>query len=71
MYVCYMKHEDKCPVCNGSGRFETPKHQEADLTEVKREMAIKLNDKGYSRRQIQRALGYKSVRSVQYLLGKK
>jgi hypothetical protein len=60
----------KCPVCKGSGEFEYPIHKEADVTEVNREIAVRLTSQGYSRRQVMRALGYKSVRSVQYLLNK-
>lgn len=47
-----------------------PKKLNANLFEVKKEMAVKLRDKGFSYRQIQNALGYKSVRSVSYLLEK-
>lgn len=61
----------KCPVCKGTGEFEYPKHQEADKTDINQRIAKDLTEKGYSRRQVARALGYKSVRSVQYLLEKK
>jgi predicted TIM-barrel fold metal-dependent hydrolase len=45
-----------------------PKKLQANVVEVKREMAKKLRDKGFSFRQIQKALGYKSVRSIPHLL---
>lgn len=66
-----MSSDKKCPVCKGTGEFEYPKHKEADTSEIKRRIAKDLTDQGYSRRQVARALGYKSVRSVQYLLDKK
>lgn len=66
-----MSHKHKCPVCKGSGEFEYPKNQEANTTDIKKKIAEDLTEKGYSRRQVARALGYKSVRSVQYLLEKK
>lgn len=57
-----------CPICDGTGRIEDPHKMSIDVTELKREMAIRLRSKGFSFRQIQRALDYKSVRSVQHLL---
>jgi hypothetical protein len=57
-----------CPICFGAGVIEDPKHMNLDVQDVRREMALKLNAKGFSMRQIQRALGYKSVRSVSLLL---
>jgi hypothetical protein len=65
-----MKHKERCPVCNGTGKLETPKHREADMVEVNQKIAKDLVNRGYSYRQVMRALGYKSVRSVQYLLDK-
>lgn len=59
-----------CPICNGTGEIESPKSLEIDAVAVKKEMAQKLRFKGYSLRQIQNVLGYKSVRSVVYLLEK-
>lgn len=60
----------KCPICNGSGSIDEPRLERSkiDLIEVKREMAKKLREKGFSFRQIQKALGYKSVRSITHLL---
>lgn len=58
----------KCICCNGTGTMEDPNHKKVDMFEVKKEMAVKLHAKGYSYRQIQKALGYKSVRSISYLL---
>lgn len=48
-----------------------PSKLNADVFEVKKEMAEKLRDKGFSYRQIQKALGYKSVRSISYILKQK
>lgn len=39
-----------------------------DSVEIKKEIALKLRAKGYSLRQIQNVLGYKSVRSVHLLV---
>jgi hypothetical protein len=58
----------KCPVCNGTGDIGEPKHKEIQIVEVKREMALKLHKQGFSLRQIQKALGYKNVRSIAYLI---
>jgi hypothetical protein len=57
-----------CPICNGTGKVDFPAHQNIDVIEVKKEMALKLHEKGFSLRQIQKALGYKSVRSISVLL---
>lgn len=57
-----------CPICKGTGELDDPVKVNVDLVEVKREMAHKLRGKGFSFRQIQRALGYKSVRSITNLL---
>lgn len=63
-----VKQKERCPVCNGTGKLEIPKHREADMFEINKKIAKELIGKGYSYRQVQRALGYKSVRSIQYLL---
>jgi len=47
---------------------EAPKKIEIDQFEVKKVIAHDLKAKGYSYRQIQRALGYKSVRSISHIL---
>jgi hypothetical protein len=60
--------EYECPICKGSGKLEYPAHMAIDEIAVKKEMALKLHGKGFSLRQIQKALGYKSVRSVSVLL---
>ena len=64
------KTKDICPVCNGTGEFVLPKKMEIDSAEVKSKMALGLLEKGYSYRQIQKALGYKSVRSISYIIEK-
>lgn len=63
-----MISETQCPICKGTGIFQNPNRMQVDTVEVKRELAKKLREKGYSIRQIQQALGYKSTRSVTYLL---
>jgi hypothetical protein len=57
-----------CPICNGTGKLDDPAHMAIDVVAVKKEMALKLHEKGFSLRQIQKALGYKSVRSISVLL---
>ncbi len=59
-----------CPICNGSGKFQLPRKIQIDSAEIKKQMAIKLREKGYSIRQIQVALGYKSPRSISIILKK-
>jgi hypothetical protein len=59
-----------CPICNGIGKLEFPAHMAVDEIAVKKEMALKLHEKGFSLRQIQKALGYKSVRSIHLMLKK-
>jgi hypothetical protein len=61
---------DTCPICKGTGKFEMPNKIKIDTVEIKRHLAVQLRKKGYSLRQIQKALGYKSVLSIQYLLKK-
>ena len=63
-----MRMSYKCPICEGSGFVEDPRHARIDVFQVKKEMAIKLHGKGFSLRQIQKALGYKSVRSVHLII---
>ena len=58
----------KCICCNGTGKMPDPNHKEVDMIEVKKDMAVKLHSKGYSYRQIMKALGYKSTRSISLLL---
>ena len=53
-----------CPVCEGSGRLPEPYRDACDELQERREMARTLREAGYSLRQIMRALGYKSPRSV-------
>lgn len=63
-----MSDKFKCPVCNGTGFTDNPHGISIDVVDVKRQMARQLRDKGFSVRQIQKALGYKSPGSIQHLL---
>lgn len=47
---------------------DTPIRTDIDQLEIKKAIAIGLREKGYSYRQIMKALGYKSVRSISLLL---
>jgi len=60
--------KDVCPVCQGTGKFELPAKMKIDSGGIKKKLAIELRKKGYSIRQIQVCLGYKSPRSIQLLL---
>lgn len=62
------EQKDICPICNGTGKFELPAKMQLDSMELKKHLAIELHKKGYSIRQIQVALGYKSPRSIQIFL---
>ena len=55
----------KCPTCKGTGKVK-PFHDGS--VESRRKTAIKLRRKGFSIRQIQKALGFKSQTSVAHLL---
>jgi division protein CdvB (Snf7/Vps24/ESCRT-III family) len=54
----------KCPVCDGEGVLPESYRHLRDEKEMKREMAKVLDEHGFSLRQIAKALGYKSHRSV-------
>lgn len=62
------KRNTDCPICGGTGRIEDPRLIDMDNAEIKREIVLKLHEKGYSMRQVQRAVGYKSVRSVHLII---
>jgi len=62
--------EDICPICKGTGRFAMPKKIDIDSAEIKERLALELIGKGYSYRQVQNALGYKSVRSISHIVEK-
>lgn len=53
-----------CPVCNGTGCLPEPHEHGRNRSAEKKAMAKTLRDAGYSIRQIQELLGYKSPRSV-------
>jgi acetoacetate decarboxylase len=59
---------DVCPVCNGTGIYCLPQKMSIDVLEIKRKILLDLRSKGYSIRQIQRALGYKSPHSVHLII---
>ena len=53
----------KCPICDGTGKLEAPRH--ADRTaHARKVMAQALYEQGYSLRQIAALCGWKSVRSA-------
>lgn len=54
----------KCPVCKGKGCLPEPRKVQRDRTKERRDMAKVLRANGYSIRQIQEFLGWKSPRSV-------
>jgi hypothetical protein len=54
----------KCPICTGTGNLPKPNKIARDRAEEKKAMAKTLRDNGYSLRQIQDFIGWKSVRSV-------
>ncbi len=59
-----------CPVCEGTGAFELPtKIKQSDL-DIKRYLVGVMHKKGYSIRQIMRALNYKSPHSVHILINR-
>ena len=60
----------KCIICKGTGEIEEPKHKDIDgeMNAYKKAVANELHIKGYSYRQIMKALGYKSTRSISLLL---
>ena len=55
----------KCPLCDGTGCVVTPNKRSA---QEKREKAVQLRKLGFTYREIQNALGYKSPRSIQKAL---
>ena len=63
----------KCPICKGSGRIKAPKFQQKKSIRIiaNRTMATLLKKEGYSLREIQKFLGYKSCRSAAVLLEKR
>jgi DNA-binding transcriptional MerR regulator len=61
---------ERCPICKGTGKLPKPRKVVRDRQEERRSMAKTLRDAGYSMRQIQDFLGWKSVRSVSYALSR-
>ena len=57
----------KCPACKGAGELLICPHHRGDV-EAKRVAAKALSKAGFSIRQIQRVLNYKSPRSVAAIL---
>lgn len=53
-----------CPVCKGTGCIPEPHEHERNRAAEKKAMAKTLRDAGYSIRQIQEFLGWKSPRSA-------
>lgn len=56
-----------CPMCNGEGKIEQP-HFKQKIMKEKYQTAIRMHKEGYSIREIAKAMGYKSPRSVHKLL---
>lgn len=54
----------KCPICKGRGELPEPRQHGRDRADEKKKMAKTLRDAGYSLRQIQDFIGWKSVRSA-------
>ena len=59
----------KCPMCIGSGKIHAPEFKQKLLPQ-KVSTAKRMRAKGYSIREIMRAMKYKSPRSVTNLLEK-
>ena len=57
-----------CPICNGYGQIDEPRGLPRSVTEMRKEMAHKLKDKGFSFREIMRFFNFKSTKSVSDLL---
>jgi len=57
-----------CPVCGGSGAFELPINIQKNDLEIKKYLVKMLVKKGYGVRQIQRALNYRSPRSISLII---
>lgn len=55
----------KCPICDGTGKLELPRPTER---EFRRQAILCLKKNGFGVRQIQRLLGFKSPRSVSFIL---
>lgn len=58
----------KCPICNGTGELPAPKllfPYRRGVLKLKKQACKILRSKGFSIREIQKILGYKSPRSVQ------
>jgi len=71
MRVCMTVNNPRCPICNGSGVLDRPKHGAIDDAAAKRAMARALHEHGYSFRQVMRLVGWKSTRSVSQALGER
>ena len=54
----------ECPICKGSGDLPEPRLTGRDLVKERQAITRTLRDCGYSLRQIQDFLGWKSVRTV-------
>ena len=43
-----MKQDNECPICKGTGKFESPARLKVDTREIKCRLAKELKAKGYS-----------------------
>lgn len=59
-----------CPICKGSGEMPEPYHHAKDEKAIRENMALTLHEAGFSLRQIAKALGYDSHRSVTLIIEK-
>ncbi len=57
-----------CLICKGTGAFELPKNVQQEDLSIKKYLVKLLLKKGYGVRQIQRALDYRSPRSISLII---
>lgn len=59
----------KCPMCEGCGEINAPLFRQK-LMKEKEATAKRMRSEGYSIREIMKAMGYKSTRSIDKLLNR-
>lgn len=60
-----------CPICKGKGNIILPYKRKTDLIRIRHEIVKDLAKNGYSYRQIQKLVGFGSIRSVQVIVKNK